>query len=239
MQDDFITSLTHEVKEEILERYFYERRLIELQIPPIYELAQKVQTLECKLILSFGRLYKLMIDNHHVKQLINIMGIKCFPFKKGDNHRTTEYTIPSIKLRSVTSKGKFKKLLLEEYHILYRSAEEYRSAWENLRAECKAVNYNIEKFEKNYDLMVIINFLKSLDAELIMKKYFLGSNFTAEEIETVEEGLAFKKICFEHFQLTEPPALPHPAMVRKPLVELASNIYTTHTDRIKTLFRQK
>jgi hypothetical protein len=128
---------------------------------------------------------------------------------------------------------------LEEYHTLYQSAEKYRSAWENLREECKAVNYNIVKFAKNYDLMVIINFLKSMDPELVMKKYFLGSNFTPDEIGTVGEGLAFKKISFEHFQLTEPPEILHPEMVRKPLVALAGDIYTTYTDRIKTLLRQK
>jgi hypothetical protein len=239
MPDDFITSLTYEVKEEILERYFYERRLIELQIPPIYELAQQVQKLERKLMLRLARLYELMIDDHYATQFINMIGIKCFPFKKWDNHRALTYKIPAIKLRGLTSKGKFKKLLLEEYHILCGSAEKYRSAYENLREECKAVNYNMEEFAKNYDLMVIINFLKAMDPELVMKKYFLGSNFTPEEIGTVGEGLAFKQICFEHFQLTEPPELPHPAMVRKPLVALAGNIYSTHTDRIKTLLRQK
>jgi hypothetical protein len=239
MPDDFITSLTYEVKEEILERYFYERRLIELQIPPIYELVQQVQKLERRLTLRFARLYGLLIDDRYVTQFINMIGIKSASFKKGGKPKTSEYKIPSIKLRGLTRKGKFKKLLLEEYDKLYGSAEQYRSAYENLREECKAVNYNMEAFAKNYDLMVIINFLKSMDPELIMKKYFLGSNFTPKEIGTVGEGLAFKKICFEHFQLTEPPELPHPRMVRKPLVALAGNIYTAHADQIRTLLKQK
>jgi hypothetical protein len=32
MEDDIVAALTHEVKEEIIEKYFYERRLIEEQI---------------------------------------------------------------------------------------------------------------------------------------------------------------------------------------------------------------
>jgi hypothetical protein len=239
MEDDFITALTYEVKEEILEQYFYERRLIELQIPPIYELVQQVKKLERNLMLRFSRLYELMMDDQYITQFNNIIGITYFPFKRGIKHRTSQYKISSIKLKGFTSKGKLKNLLLEQYRTLYQSAEKYRSAWKNLKEECKAVNHNIAKFAKRYDLMVIINFLNSMDPELVMKKYFLGSNFTPDEIGKVGEGLAFKKISFKHFQLAEPPEISHPAIIRKPLVSLAGDIYTTHTDRIKTLLRQK
>ncbi len=240
MQDDFITSLTYKVKEEIVERYFYERRLIELQISHVHELAREVQKLEQNLHHHFARLYKLLIDDHHIIQCSEMIGLKSPPFKNKVYPGIPEYKIPfTIKLRALTGKGKFKLLLGGEYQMLYGSAEQYRAAYENLREECKAVNYNAGKFEKNYDLMIIINFLNSMDPELVMKKYFLGANFTPEEIGAAGKGLAFKKINFEGFQFTKPPEIPDLKRVRKPLAALAGTIYTAHAGKVKTLLKQR
>lgn len=239
MQDDFISALTYEVKEEILERYFYERRLIDMQITYARELAQQAQKLEQKLRLCFAQLYKLLIDNHHLMKFTEMIGLEAPLFKKQAQYDTQEYKISLVhKLRALTMKGKFKKLLFEEYQKLCGSAEQYRSAYENLREECKAVNYNIRKFEKNHDLMIIINFLNSMDPELVMKKYFLGTNFTPEEIGTVGNGLAFKKLHLKQFQLTEPPEIPDIGIVRKPLAALAGTIYADHAGLIKAMLRQ-
>lgn len=240
MQDDFITSLTYEIREEILEKYFYERRLIELQIPRVHELAQHAQKLEHKLRVCFARLDELLIDNHYVRQFAEIIGHKSHLLKKQKDFGTPNRKVPIIiKLGGITSKGKFKKLLFEEYQKLCGLIEAYRESYENLREECNAVNYNMEKFEKNYDLMIIINFLKSMDTELVMKKYFMGSNFTPEEIGAVGEGLAFKKILFEQFQLTEPPEVPDLKTIHNLLTVLANKIYAGHTNQIKTLLRQR
>jgi hypothetical protein len=240
MQDDFISSLTYEVKEEILERYFYERRLIEMQIDYVRELAQQAQKLEQKLRLCFAQLYKLLIDNNHLMEFTEIIGLETPPFKQQVKYDAPEYQISFIrKFRALTIKGKFKKVLFEAYQKLRRSAEEYRPAYENLREECKAVNYNIREFEKNHDLMVIINFLQSMDSELVMKKYFLGANFTPEEIGAVGNGLAFKKLHIKQFQLTKPPEIPDIGPVHKPLTALAGAIYAAHTHQVKAMLRQK
>ncbi len=239
MQDDFISSLTYEVKEEILERYFYERRLLDMQITCVRELAQQAQKLEQKLRLCFARLYNLLIDNNHLMEFTEMIGFEAPPFKQQVKYDAPGDQISLIcKFRALTIKGKFKKLLFEEYQKLCGSAEQYRSAYENLREECKAVNYNIREFEKNHDLMIIINFLQSMDPELVMKKYFLGANFTPEEIGAVGNGLAFKKLHLKQFQLTEPPEIPDTGIIRKPLAALAGAIYADHASLVKAMLRQ-
>lgn len=240
MQDDFITSLTYEVREEVVERYFYERRLIELQISHVHELAQHARKLEQRLHLCFARLYELLIDDHHVTRFTRMTGLKMPLFKKrvapgAPGHKNSFIT----RFKMLISRGRFKKLLLKEYQELCGSAERYKSAYENLREECKAVNYNMGKFEKNYDLMIIINFLNAMDPELVMKKYFLGANFTPEEIGAAGEGLAFKKIDLEQFQLTKPPEIPGLKTVHRPLASIARSIYTAHASEVRALLRKR
>ena len=41
--------------------------------------------------------------------------------------------------------------------------ERYREAYEDLQAECRAVNLNIATFRKNFDLLTLLQFLRGLD----------------------------------------------------------------------------
>ncbi|MCK4486653.1 MAG: hypothetical protein KAU38_07820, partial [Desulfobacterales bacterium] len=60
MQDDIISALTQEVKEEVIQNYFHERRLIEEQINYLNELAEHTSQLEGKLYRRFARIYEFL-----------------------------------------------------------------------------------------------------------------------------------------------------------------------------------
>ena len=91
-----------------------------------------------------------------------------------------------LKVHGLTDRSRFRKLVLEAYQRLVAWNDKYKEAYENLKEECKAVNTNLVKFEKDHDLLTIINFLKSMDTEEIVKKHFMGENFTPEEFYELE-----------------------------------------------------
>ncbi|MDO9566110.1 MAG: hypothetical protein Q7J15_05155 [Candidatus Desulfaltia sp.] len=238
MQDDFISALTREVKEEVIQNYLYERRLIEEQILYAEELAKHATQLQEMLCCRFARMYDLLFEAGFINEFINILGLKEPPFNdRIDKDSKYRKDLRSIKVRGFTDKARFKKLTLEAYQRLVTWNNKYKEAHENLKEECNAVNTTLAKFEKNHDLLTIINFLKSMDVGDIVKKHFMGENFTPEELGAVEKSLHFKPVQIKRFNLIQPPQLPDPDAVQKELGALANDVYAKFSDKTKALIK--
>lgn len=238
MQDDFIAALTQEVKEEVVQNYLYERRLIEEQINYLDELADHTVQLQERLYGRFARTYDLLCVTESINEFVSLTGLKEAPFKdRMGTESKYKKELRLIKVHGLTDRSRFKKLLMESYRRLCTWNDKYREDYENLEDECNAVNHNMKKFEKNQDLLTIINFLKSMDVGEIVKKHFMGENFTPEELGAVEKSLHFKPVQIEQFNLIPPPQLPDPDTVQKELGALANAIYTKCSDRTKELIK--
>lgn len=238
MQDDFISALTLEVKEEVIQNYLYERRLVEEQIHYAEELAEHAAQLREMLFGCFARMYDLLFETGFINEFVNILGLKELPFNdrigKDSKYRKN---LRLIKVHGLTNRTRFKKLTLEAYRRLVIWNDKYKEAHEDLKEECKAVNTNLVKFEKNRDLLTIINFLKSMDVGEIVKKHFMGGNFTPEELGAVEKSLHFKPVRIEQFNLIPPPPLLDPDVVQKELGVLANSVYAKCSNKIKELIK--
>jgi hypothetical protein len=238
MQDDLISAMTQEVKEEVINNYLYERRLIEQQIDYVKEMADHAAQLQEMLFNRFARMYDLLLKPEFINEFVLLLGLKEAPFKDRIPDKP-EYRkdVLFIKVRGLTDRSKFKKLLLEAYRRLCNWNNKYLEAYRNLIEECEAVNHNMKKFEDNYDLLTILNFLKGMDLEEITKKHFMGDNFAPEEIASIEKTLRFKPISIKQFKLIPPPSLPELADVRKQIASLANSVYDQYSDNMKTLIR--
>ncbi|MBW2570545.1 MAG: hypothetical protein JRD93_20610 [Deltaproteobacteria bacterium] len=238
MRDDFITALAHEVKEEVIQNYLYERRLIEEQINYLNELADHTIQLQERLYERFARTYDLLCETEFINKFIDSTGLKEAPFK---NRMRTESKYKKelrfIKVHGLTDRSRFKKLLMESYRRLCTWNDKYREDYKNLEDECNAVNHNIKKFKANHDLLTILNFLKGMDVVGIEKKHFMGENFTSEEIGAVEKSLHFSSVCLEKFKLIPPPNLPKPEAVHDQLTSLANSIYDHDKNRLSDIIK--
>jgi hypothetical protein len=238
MQDDLISAMTQEVKAEVVNNYLYERRLIEEQISYVKELADHAAQLQEMLFKRFARMYNLLPKPEFINEFVFLLGLKEAPF----NDRIAdepEYRkdVLFIKVRGLTDRSKFKKLLLEAYRRLCNWNNKYLEAYRNLLEECKAVNHNLKKFEDNYDLLSILNFLKGMDLEEITKKHFMGDNFAPEEMASIEKTLRFKPVSIKEFNLIPPPDLPELTDVQKQIASLANSVYDQYGNNMKTLIR--
>ena len=76
-----------------------------------------------------------------------------------------------------------------------------------------------------------------MDVGEIVKKHFMGENFTPEELGAVEKSLHFKPVRIEQFNLIQALQLPDPDTVRKELGALANTVYTKCSDRTEDLIK--
>ena len=76
-----------------------------------------------------------------------------------------------------------------------------------------------------------------MDSGEIVKKHFMGENFTPEELGAVEKSLHFKPVQIEQFNLIQPPQFPYPDTVRKELGALANTVYAKCSDRTIELIK--
>lgn len=238
MQDDIIAALTQEVKEEVIENYLYDRRLIEEQVKYVNELAEQTAELEEAGCEHLTRIYDALTEPEFIDEFTKTLGLKDPPCWEwlGRDSRDRRH-LGQVKVRGLTQRARFKKLLLESYRELFTWMSQYKEAYEDLQEECKAVNQNLKKFENDYDLLTLLRFLKDLDVEFMEKKHWLSDNFTPEEMASIETSLSFRPIRMERFKLNPPPSLPKPKTVQKELNSLADCVYGQCSDTIKTLVK--
>ena len=237
MQDDIIGALTHEIKEEVIERYLYDRRLVEEQINYVNELAEQVAELKEGCSSHFVSICDSLVEPEYVAQFAEALGLKNPLFREWHNQNPTDHGRQCrVKVRGLTLRAKFKKLLSELYRRLCTSNSQYTEAYEDLQEECKAVNYNLKKFQNNYDLLTILNFLRDMDVEFVERKRWLGDNFAPAEMAAIEENLSFKPVRMERFKLDSPPILPEPKTIQKQLNSLADAVYEHCGDTIRRFF---
>ena len=235
MEEDLIASLTRQVKEEVVENYLTERRLVELQLEDVETQVEEVRRRGHKTGRRLNRLAHLMVDQEMLGKLIGLLGIPATSFWMTCLEPKFSRGIRFIRVRALTDKSRFRKLVLESYSRFRSWMDKYRTGYEGLQAECRAVNSNISAFQKNFDLLAILAFLKSLDTGAMERKRFLGENFTPEELTSVDQKLYLRQIAFESFELPAPIPLPKPDQIEEPLGDLAQEVYRKHRAQVKRL----
>lgn len=237
MEDDLIASLTHQVKEEVIENYLAERRLLEVQTEELTKLADEARAHAARTGRRLTRLAHLLIQPDMQQKLAQLLQIPPDSFWSNCLQQRFAHGVRFIRVRGLTDRAKFRKLLLESYARLYLRMEEYRKAYESLQAECLAVNNNIKRFQKNFDLLTIINFLKSLDTVTLERKIYLGENFTAQELASIDQKLHINAITFDKLEAPPPLSLPKPERLEQPLTELATSVYKRFQSDVKRILR--
>jgi len=237
MHDDLVTSLTRQVKEEVIENYLLERRLIELQIEHLNTQAAEIRSLAWAVGLRLARLSGLMIQPDMLSRLQKLLGIRPTYFWTSCLNVKFKRTVRLIRVRALTQKAKFRKVVLESYSRLFFWMIQYEERYEELANECSAVNRNIDTFQKNFDLLSILNFLRNLDMREIERKKILGENFTAMEMAELDKNLYISPVSMEKLEASAPLDLPEPGAIRGELSNLAEEIFQHYREEVKKLLR--
>jgi hypothetical protein len=230
MEDDLVTSLTRQVREEVIENYIMERRLIELQIEHLSAQAGETRDLAWIAGKRLARLSCLMVRPEMRDRLGKILGMQngCF----WSDCFEEKLTIPLLRVHGLTRLGRFRKLVLESYSRLCKWMNKYRGQYQDLTEECAAVNRNIDSFQKNFDLLAILNFLRNLDLQGIEKRKILGENFTAKEMAELDKNLYIKPVSVEKLDAPAPLELPGQLKAEGAICALAEEVYRLCTEEV-------
>jgi len=237
MEQDLILSLTRQVREEVVGNYLLERRLIELQMEHLNTLAAETLRQASSTGLRLARLSSLMIETDMRRQLVEMLGLEARSFWVACLDRKFKGRVRLISASALTQKAKFRKVLLESYSHLHRWMKQYRGRYEDVQNERSAVNSNIDSFQKNFDLLAILNFLRSLDMEGIERKRILGHNFTAKEMAELDKKLYIGPVGMEELNIPVPLDLPEPDSFRRDLNNLAEEIFRHYHKGVKKILR--
>ncbi len=235
MEEDIVAGLTRQVKEEVIERYLNERHIIGLQQEEFQEGLR--QTAECakKTGEHLSRMAFLTLHPGTTQQLASILQLPpSSPWRHWLQLEPPKGMCP-LHVSGLTEKRKYRKLMLEAYRQLYGQTAAYRKKHEELQALCRAININITNFQKNFDLLAILRFLRSLDTQALERKHFLGENFTAEEMASLDVKLQIRTIDFDKQEIPAPLFLPSPPSIEHRLVSLASEIYGKHQNEVRRI----
>jgi hypothetical protein len=233
MDEDLICSLNRQIKEDILENYLTERRLVCLQIEDVEKQADGARERAVRAGRRLNRMVHQMIHPEMVERLYALLNVPQPSFWSNCSEKKQSRRIQFIRVRALTDRAKFRKLVVESYNRLTQWMERYRKTYEQLSGQCRAVNSNIKHFNQNFDLLTILSFLKSLDTSTIERKQFLGGNFTAEELASVDQKLYIGPIRFESLQVPAPLILPRLESVESSLTELANEVYRKYQKHVQ------
>jgi hypothetical protein len=237
MEDDLVTSLTKQVKDEVIENYLLERRIIELQIENLNRQAEETRRQAWDVGRRLARLSFLMIHADMQNRLKEILGMGTGYFWTACLNASFKRHVKLIRIRGLTQRRKFRKLVLESFARLYFCMTQYKMRYDDLANERTAVNCNIETFHRNFDLLTLLNFIRSLDMQGIEKKKILGDNFTAKEITELDKNLYISPISMEKLNAPAPIALPDPDAIREELIKLSDEIFQRYETEVKKIVR--
>ncbi len=237
MEEDLLANLTRQVKEEVVENYFRERRLIELQIEHLFRKAEQARSISLGAGERLVRLSHLMIAPEMREKLREILGPP--PDNFWDLRLSNEFKnrLRLIRAFALTRRAKFRKLIVRSYSNLSEWAKKYRSVYEDLCQELAAVNANIEAFQNNFDLLAIMNLLRNLDIRSMERQNILGGNYTASELAELDQGLFIHKVPLEKLVVPQPFDIPEIGQVEEQLGTLAEHIFRGYEREARLLMR--
>lgn len=237
MEDDLISCLTRQVKEDVIENYLTERRLLEIQREELEEQARNAWTFAEETGLRFTRLAFLMVEDKALNRLRALLNVQKDSYWDQCMGKPFAGGVRFIRVAALTSRARFRKLVTEAYRRMLQWAEKYDKTFHELKTGCNAININIKTFQDRFDLLSILNFLKSLDVCTLEQKRFLGENFTAEEITSIDSKLHINTVSMDRFELPSPPKLPQRQRGEETIIELANEVYSRHENQVRRIMR--
>ena len=193
--EDLISALNQAVRQEVLENYLRERRIIEEEGNILLEACSAFHG-----GLSAWDQHKLLLS----RALLTPDGAARFFALAGLTPPPEPCLRPELVFippRVLGRCRRHQKLIEQLYRDMWderlRLNEERRRVMD-LRQE---VNEDILSFERNHDLLTLSAYLRSLDPQELQRRKILGVNFTAKETAASAENLSFRPFSLERLGL--------------------------------------
>ncbi|MCB2225284.1 MAG: hypothetical protein KQH53_01310 [Desulfarculaceae bacterium] len=205
--EQYIQALQQAVKQEVIQNYFRERRIVEEEILLVTEAAS-------------AWLGGISLWERHRALLGRALGAQAaweefFAIAGVDppSPRGVGQAAPAVglaRIRGLTKSARYASLIKGLYQGLVAEAEALEAERQKALELMEEVNRDILTFEANHDLMMLASYLRSLDPVELQRRKILGVNFTAKEKMLSAEALTFKPLKAAKMGLDQPGPRPRP-----------------------------
>ena len=137
--EDFLTALQHAVKEEIVENYFHERRLLEEEAAEVEDLRQELEAAAGRLGRALNRLKLVLVEDRFFKGFWQRLGLDEAPRPGPDGPALEPEVVPSGWLW----RGRYRRLVRRSAERVWRAGGEYRGRLKELRSLIEEVNASL------------------------------------------------------------------------------------------------
>ncbi len=234
MQDDFLTFLNYQIKEEVINGYLRERRIIEEEKQEFSEKLASYKKIEAAAGTLRDYLACLLITPENFQRFFSLIGFQSPPLswiEPGEMTRRPPACPVGLSPKGFTARGRYLDLIIRIYEELGQTVRQGREVLAKLKALADEINRDIRTFHQRYDILDIINFLKSMDVEMLVKKKFLGGNFNPDELDEIHNTMTFKPIKLETAHSW--PELPSPREVKKNTAFFVYSVFRQNKETIR------
>jgi len=238
MHTDIEKAISFEIKQDIPNRYFGFRKLIE---EDKLALANRIRqyTFILEKIISFEliRIYILLKDETLIEKFIDLAGLNKRMFY--DPYLTESKTIrkrvfEGIKFRGLTKKETYKNALIDCYGRLVNHVQQYRDKFAELTADQELIAEEIKLFYQKNDLSSILGFLRPLGNYDSALNANMQGGMEPDIAMKIEKKLQIDPPCpIDRSMPVIPPITPL-ADIRKELKKIAGQAFNLHKEDIRS-----
>lgn len=205
--DSYIQALNQTVKQEIVQNYFRERRIIEEEILLVTEAVSALLGGLYTWEKHRARLGRALGDGDIRERFFAAAGI--VP-PRPESVAKAAPAVGITPIRGLTRTARYTSLIRGLYRVLTEEAAELEDERQRALKLTREVNRDIRAFEANHDLMMLEGYLRTLSPETLKKRRILGVNFTAKEKAISAQALSFKPLKPRDMGLEDPLPKPRP-----------------------------
>ena len=193
--DDFISALNQAVKQDIIEHYLRERRIVEEETHMLFE--------ACSAFLGGVDLWEerkaalaqALLTQEGVDRFFSLAGLSL----TADVLRQRARVYP--KVRGFSRARRYRRLITRLYTELWQTGRGLAQERQEVLELRQEVNQDIQDFERNYDLMGLQCYLRAMDPVELQRRKLLGVNFTAREMAESAAALSFHPLSAQRLGL--------------------------------------
>lgn len=194
-EDDLVAALQQAVKQEIIENYVRERRIVEEEIALLCETASAFHGGLAAWERRRERLARALVLPQVAARFFALAGLGEPP--------ACPAAAPALCLlpRGWTRPQRYLRLVRHLYQGLWKTGQELSAERENLLALRQEINEDILAFERNHDMLSLTAVLRSLNPAEIQRRRILGVNFSAAETALSAASLSFQTVGLDRLGL--------------------------------------
>jgi hypothetical protein len=224
--DRTVDALKFQIKKEIVDNYFADRRYLEEDTEL---LDQEVQAYAKDLDIlgkRFMALYHALGSRNACALFMETLKIEPWPFYPEYcklSPRDQEALIKDTRRRGLTAFRRFRNQIFDLYDRLQQESLRLHEAYDKIQTHLKLLNEDIDKFNLSYDFGLIAAQLEAMDGG---REESMSGALLAPEREELSTRMRFKHQKLTDEQLPPVAVLPPLTQIRGKLAALMDRVYT-------------